>query len=344
MIRLPRFQYYQPSSLAEACKIMAGEEVSVIAGGTDILPNMKRRQQTPKSLVSLRNVSELFCSKADTKQITLGAMTTLQTIATDTRNQESYRAMVMAAAQVATPQIQNMASLGGNLLLDTRCNYYDQSYHWRKSIDFCMKKDGKTCWVAPSSPRCWAVSSTDLAPTLLALDAQVELCSAQGKRVLDLDELYHEDGMQYLNKRRDEILTQVFLPVKAKQKSTYWKFRRRGSFDFPVLSVAVAAVFSGETIEQLRVTLGAVASAPLLVSYNKDQILGHALNDQSIEHICQSALELATPLDNTDFELSWRKKVLGIYVRGALREIRGDEVSELSQVQMRKTLPLDLQS
>src|SRR5262249_54002220 len=155
--------------------------------------------------------------------------------------------------------LRNMGTIGGNLCLDTRCNYYDQNYEWRKAIDFCMKKDGETCWVATSSPKCLAVSSTDTAPALIALGASVTLLSASGTRTVPVEALYSNDGIHYLTRRPDEILTSVRVPRLAGWRSTYWKLRRRGSFDFPVLSVAAAARFAKDgTIEDARIVLGAV--------------------------------------------------------------------------------------
>src|SRR5262249_23670158 len=157
----------------------------------------------------------------------------------------------------------NMGTIGGNLCLDTRCNYYDQNYEWRKAIDFCMKKDGETCWVATSSPKCLAVSSTDTAPALIALGADVTLVSAEGPRRLPLTDLTANDGIRYLTRLPTEILTTVHVPNLEGWRSTYWKVRRRGAFDFPVLSVAAAARFdAGGAVIDARIVLGAVASRP----------------------------------------------------------------------------------
>src|SRR5262249_22014751 len=178
MMRLPLFQFRAPRTIEEAARILAAEGPSAmpLAGGTDLLPNMKRRQQVPKTLLSLRNIDALtqFHLNGSAK---LGACITLTDISADPRFRNGLSALAQAASQVATPHIRNMATLGGNLCLDTRCNYYDQNYEWRKAINFCLKKDGETCWVAPSSPKCMAVSSTDTAPALIALGARVRLVS-----------------------------------------------------------------------------------------------------------------------------------------------------------------------
>jgi 4-hydroxybenzoyl-CoA reductase subunit beta len=227
---------------------------------------------------------------------------------------------------VATPHLRNMGTVGGNLCLDTRCTYYDQNYEWRKSIDFCMKKDGQTCWVATSSPKCLAVSSTDTAPMLQALGASVTLVSSGGSRALPIADLFANDGMQYLTRRSDEILASIALPPAEGWRSSYWKLRRRGAFDFPVASAAVAARLDGHQVVDARIVLGAVASRPLSADRAAALLRGERLTDELIQSAAAAAAEIAKPMDNTDFELVWRKKMVGSLVSLALREVRGDDV------------------
>src|SRR3989304_9628696 len=236
MMRLAWVAYRAPRSVAEAPKRPAGEGpgAMLIAGGTDLLPNMKRRPQTPKVLVSLRGIEELR-KTGNGSGLTLGSALTLTEITRNDKIKTNSTALYQAAAQVATPHLRNMGTIGGNLCLDTRCTYYNQNYEWRKAIDFCLKKDGETCWVATASKRCLAVSSTDTSPALIALGAKVKLASAAGEREVALADLYRNDGMDYLTRRSDEILTEVSLPKREGWKSIYWKLRRRGSFDFPGL-------------------------------------------------------------------------------------------------------------
>jgi 4-hydroxybenzoyl-CoA reductase subunit beta len=326
-MRLPRFRYRAPQTLAEAVAWLAENpaETHLVAGGTDLLPNMKRRQQTPATLIGLRAVSELK-SIDDRHGLTIGAGLTLAELVADRRIRESYRGFWQAAAQVATPQLRNMGTLGGNLCLDTRCTYYDQTYEWRRAIDFCMKKDGGTCWVATASPRCLAVSSTDTAPALQALGAIVTLVSSRGSRALSVADLYTNDGMHYLTRRPDEILAAVALPAVDGWRSSYWKLRRRGSFDFPVASAAVAAKLDGPRVVESRIVLGAVASKPLDADRAAALLAGQDLTDDAIAAAAAAAGEIAKPMDNTDFELHWRKKMVHSLVRDALREIRGDDM------------------
>jgi 4-hydroxybenzoyl-CoA reductase subunit beta len=356
MMRAPRFMFYAAKSVRDAVAALAdrGSSAMLLAGGTDLVPNMKRRQQTPAHLIGIRRVAELR-EVSGGRGLTLGACLTLAEVAADERVRYRYRALAIAAGSVATPHLRNMGTLGGNLCLDTRCNYYDQNYEWRRAIEFCMKAPRGTegracaspegtsiCWVAPSSPRCWAVSSTDTAPALIALGAKVALVSQAGERRIPLELLYRNDGMAYLTRQPDELLAAVHLPdgksgspvgsdATDGWRSTYWKLRRRGSFDFPVLSVAAAVRFaagaartgggSAPVVAEARVVLGAVASCPVLLE-ETSMLAGKPLTDDLIAEFAEIASRHARPLDNTDFELGWRKKVARRYLAGALKELR----------------------
>jgi 4-hydroxybenzoyl-CoA reductase subunit beta len=350
MMRLPHFTFHAPREIREAADLLAGAApgtAMLVAGGTDLLPNMKRRQQVPSALIGLRQVAALRHLSNGTG-LTIGSGVTLSELVRDLRARHAssgqpsspYAGLAQAAAQVATPHLRNMGTLGGNLCLDTRCNYYDQNYEWRKAIDFCMKKDGETCWVATSSPRCLAVSSTDTAPMLVALGAEVTLVSAERTRRIGLSELYRNDGIHYLTRQPAEILTAVHLPRLEGWRSTYWKLRRRGSFDFPVLSVGAALKLSaGGTVEAGRIVLGAVASRPLEAPPAAiDALIGGALSDESIAAAAAASAQPAKPMDNTDFSLVWRKRVTRDFVAYALRELRGDDMRDVRRKIARQLL------
>jgi len=314
MMRLPWFEYRAPKSVAEAARILAGEGANamLIAGGTDLLPNMKRRQMAPKVLISLSGIEEL---RSNGKSYGAG-MTLTQIV-----NSNAPKALRQAAHQVATVHLRNMGTLGGNLCLDTRCNYYNQNYEWRKAIDFCLKKDGEICWVATASKRCVAMSSTDCAPALLALGARLKLVSSKGEREIAIEDFYNNDGIDYLKRQPDEILTEVHVPKDS--GSTYWKLRRRGAFDFPVLGVAAAK--SGDGV---RIALGAVASRPFLVEKAGELLKGKSLTDEVIDAAAKLVASRAKPMDNADLDLYWRKGVAAEFVGYALRELRGDDMRE----------------
>jgi len=329
MMRLPLFEFRAPKTVAEAARILNGEGPNAmpLAGGTDLLPNMKRRQQVPKTLMSLNHISELHDAELTDSGSCLGACLTLTEIAKDVRFRNGLTALAQAASFVATPQIRNMATLGGNLCLDTRCNYYDQNYEWRKSIGFCLKKDGTTCWVAPGSSKCMAVSSTDTAPALMALGARVRLVSHSNQREVPLAELYENDGIRYIKREPNELLTEVLLDSLHGWRSAYWKLRRRGAFDFPVLSVAAAVRLSKQNVvEDARVVVGSVACLPLMASEASEFLVGRRLDQESIAAAASLAARIAKPLDNTDFDMTWRKRVTAEFVTYALRELRGDDM------------------
>ena len=383
MNRAPRFRYYAAHSAEDAAAALADDPRAILlAGGTDVVPKLKRRQQSPELIVSLRRAGEMRGIQSN-GEIAIGAMTTLRELAADPRLRE-HHALFRAASQIATPLIRNTATLGGNLALDTRCNYYDQSEEWREAIGGCRKAPrwwtesqslgsseflgaprhdmasqpamsrhaprnseepeelrgtgwrgeelrgtgraaaGPLCWVAPSSPRCWAVSSSDAAPALIALGARVTLLSQSGERDLALEDLYRDDGIEPLTKHHGEVLTTIRLP--RRWSSTYWKLRRRGSFDFPVLGVAAAIRFApdGHTVEEARIVVGAVASRPLLLE-EASMLHGMTLTDDLVEAFAERAATHAKPLDNTDFTMTWRKSVARAFLAGVLRELRGDD-------------------
>jgi 4-hydroxybenzoyl-CoA reductase subunit beta len=335
MMRLPWFEYRSPRTVAEAAAILAGEgpEAMLVAGGTDLLPNMKRRHQTPRVLVSLRRAEGLKkVSNGD--GLALGAGLTLTEVVREPRTPAGLR---QAAAQVATVHLRNMGTLGGNLCLDTRCTYYNQNYEWRRAIDFCLKKDGETCWVATASKRCVAVSSTDTAPALIALGARVRLVGAAGEREIPVETLYNNDGIEYLARKPDEVLTEVRIP--AGWTSTYWKLRRRGAFDFPVLGVAAAARFAPDgTVLAARIALGAAASRPFLVAKAGEFLAGGKLTDDAIAEAAAIVASRAKPMDNTDFDLYWRKEVADDLAAYALKELRGDDMRR-TRLRLARYLP-----
>jgi 4-hydroxybenzoyl-CoA reductase subunit beta len=333
MIRLPAFEYLVPRTVGDAVKYLSdrGPEAMLVAGGTDLFPNMKRGQFEPKALVGLRGIRELAGVNGDAARgVTIGCATTLTAVATHPEIARRYPALATAAGLVSSPQLRNAGTLGGNVCVDTRCNYYNQSYEWRKAVGFCMKKDGNVCLVAPGSRRCWAVSSSDTAPVLWALGATARLAGPSGERTLPVAALYRDDGIAYLAKRPDEILTALALPPADGWDSVYLKLRRRGSFDFPVLGVAVAVRREGEVVREARVVLGAVASTPREVPAAAAVLTGERLTSETITRAAEAAAGPAKPLDNTDFTHPYRKRLVRVYVARALARLAGLEAGPSS--------------
>jgi 4-hydroxybenzoyl-CoA reductase subunit beta len=325
VLRLPRFSLVEPRTVAEAVRARAdaGDDAGFVAGGTDLWPKMKRRQQTPRTVIALARIGDLGgISGTPADGLTIGAGVTLEALARHPVVREHYAAVARAAALVSTPTLRHMGTIGGNLLLDTRCTYYDQTLEWRSAIGYCMKKEGTVCWVAPSSPRCWAVQSSDGVPIAVALGAEVTLASVRGERRVRAALLYADDGMRYLTTEPDELLVSYHLPPVNGWRAVYHKLRRRGSFDFPVLGVAawVARAADG-TVTDARVVLGAVASHPQEVPEASAAIVGSRLEPEAIAAAADAAFHPAKPMDNTDFTLAWRKEMVRVHVRRALGEL-----------------------
>jgi 4-hydroxybenzoyl-CoA reductase subunit beta len=326
VLRLPPFTYLAPKSVGEAVRMLAehGAEAMVVAGGTDLFPNLKRRQFDASVLVGLRGLGELGGVRGDAARgLTVGAGTTLTHLSEHPLIREHFPALATAAGLVSTPQLRNMGTIGGNVCLDTRCNYYNQSFEWRRAIGFCLKKDGDICLVAPGSPKCWAVSSSDSAPVLWSLGAQARLVGPKGERSIPIKALYQDDGIDYLTKARDEILTEILLPPPDGIRSVYLKLRRRGSFDFPVLGAAVALRMDNGTVKEARIVLGAVASRPREAADAARLLHGQRLTAELIEKVADRAATPAKPLDNTDLVYAYRKKMARVFVKRALRALAG---------------------
>ena len=327
MLRLPPFRLRQPKTLAEAAEILASEgpAARVVAGGTDLWPNMKRRHQKAETVVSLMGIRDLRGIRAN-GAIRIGATTTLTEVSAHPEIRSSYPGLATAVESISSPPLRNMGTIGGNVCVDTRCTYYNQTEEWRRSIDYCMKEEGTICWVAPSSPRCWAHSASDSAPMLWALDAEVELAGPDGARREPFASLYRDDGIDYLTKRETEILAEITLPAESaadRCRTAFWKLRRRGSIDFAVLSVAVALWIEGDEIAKASVVLGAVGSTPKEATTAQAFLVGRRPDEESLAEAAALARKIAVPMDNTDFQAQWRKAIAGKYVEGALREAAG---------------------
>lgn len=325
MLRLPPFEYLTPRTVDEAVEMMAkhGQAAMLVAGGTDIYPGMKRRIFEPKKLVGLGGIEELKQFEAN-GTVNIGAGLSLTQISQHPVVTEHFPALAIAAGQVSTPQLRNMGTIGGNLCVDTRCNYYNQTEPWRASINYCMKKDGDTCWVAPGSPRCWAVTSSDTAPVMIALGATVRLVGPEGERTIPVQALYQDDGIEYLTKAPHEILTDIYLPDATGIKMTYKKLRMRGSFDFPILGVAVALRQADDgTCTEANIVLGAVASYPIKATDAEAVLVGEKITEEVIQEAAKQAFKPAKPLDNTDMGHPYRKQMSRVYVARALREVVG---------------------
>ena len=259
-MRLPPFDLVAPTTVSEAAALVSDPSVNIVGGGTDLFPKMKRRQATPVTLVSLAAIEALKGIRIDDDgSCVVGAGTTLAELA----GSPLVPSVVASAAEgIASPQIRNTATVGGNLCLDTRCNYIDMPELWREASGHCLKDGGEICWVAPRSDHCWAISSSDLAPVAIAMGGSVRLADANGDRLIPVEDFYQNDGIAYHTKSAGEILVELVVPA-FEGRATYLKLRRRGSIDFPLLGVVAAAIFDEAAVcVDARVVIGAVASAP----------------------------------------------------------------------------------
>ena len=334
MLRLPPIRLQAPESIREAVKMIAAGNVRIVAGGTDLWPNMKRRHQKAETVVSLMSIPDLDRIDSSKSDIRIGGTATLADIVRDDVIRERFPVLAKAVASISSPPLRNMGTIGGNLCVDTRCTYYNQTEEWRRSIGYCLKEEGEICWVATKSPRCWAHTASDSAPVLCALGAKVKLVSESGEREIPLQDMYVNDGIDFLSKRPNEILIEVMVPDASdasRCRAAFWKLRRRGSIDFATLSVA-AAVWAddNDVVTRASMYLGAVGPAPMPVPDVEKILVGNKITEERIAEIARAAHHIARPMDNTDFTASWRGKMIVQYVTAALREVAGLPQERLS--------------
>ena len=327
MLRLPEFDYLQPRTLRQATKNLSelGPDAMLVAGGTDVYPKMKRGQFTPRHLISLRSLRELKGIRQSKAGLWIGAGESLTAIAHHRVIAKHFPALAHAAVSVSTPQLRNMGTIGGNVLVDTRCNYYDQTLFWRQAAGFCMKKDGDICLVAPGSAKCLAIASSDTAPVLVSLGAEAVLVSPKGERRVNLEALYRDDGIDYSTKANDEVLKGLLIPRQVLGwRNIYMKLRRRGSFDFPILGVAATLDIDdrGEC-RDARVVLTAVASAPKVVTEAVSLLQGKKVTKELIDAVADAAAKISHPLDNADLDYGYRKRMAKVYTQRALATVAG---------------------
>lgn len=316
------FILVRPRSLSDALAVLGSADKSVratriLAGGTDLLPSMRQKLFEPEQVLDLRMIEELRGIRQTDMGVEIGALTTLREIENSELLRREYPVLSEAAKTVASPVIRNMSTIGGNICLDTRCLWYNQSLAWRKSCGFCIKKDGDLCHVAPGGQKCWAVFSGDTPPALLCLDAQIEIASAAGTRRIPLRDFYTGEGDDYRKLQANELVTRVLLPkASADLRGAYLKLRIRGSIDYPLAGVAVTCKRTNGHIEDLRIALTAVNPAPVLVS---------GLNDiaaRNPERLAEAAGDLAArkakPLTTSALTPEYRREMIRVFTRRAV--------------------------
>jgi 4-hydroxybenzoyl-CoA reductase subunit beta len=320
---LPSFQLLRPRTLDETVGFLAKYpgDTKIVAGGTDLLPSMKQKLFTPPYVLDLGNVAELRGITPADGGLSIGAMTSLNLIERSPIIRRDYPVLYEAARTVASPVIRNMATLGGNICLDTRCLWYNQSLLWRKSCGFCLKKDGDLCHVAPGGKFCWATFSGDTPPALLCLDAELEIAGPSGIRRVAIRDFYVNDGIVRLHLASDEIVTRVFLPASAAGwRGSYLKLRVRGSIDYPLAGVAVALRLEARSkrIEDARVAITGVNPAPLLVKDADAQLIGTIADDSLAERVGEMAARTAKPLTTSALTPEYRREMVRVFAKRAV--------------------------
>lgn len=335
MLRLHSYRYHRPLALPEALDLLARHSGAMpIAGGTDLMPNMKHRLWTPDHLVGLKGLPELggvalldaagAATEAEVEgaELAIGAAVTLATVAADARIRRLFPALATAAGKVAGPQIRNGGTLGGNLCLDTRCTYYNQSEFWREALGFCLKKDGELCHVTKTGRKCVAAHSADTVPVLIALGAEAELASPRGRRSVPVADFFVADGQWNTVREPDELVVRIRIPLgAARLRSGFAKVRQREAIDYSLLSMAlVAETEPDDTVRSLALVVTALGSRPRVVSGLNKIAVGRRLAEVA-EAVAEQAHKQCHPLENIIVDPEWRRAMVPVQVRRLVREV-----------------------
>jgi 4-hydroxybenzoyl-CoA reductase subunit beta len=326
-LSLPEFKLLRPRSVEEAVAFLARHSnLRVLAGGTDLIPSMRQKLFEPQYVLDLRHIEELKgIHPRPGNSVEIGALTTLNAIEHSEFLRRHYPVLTEAAATVASPVLRNMGTLGGNICLDTRCLWYNQSLSWRKGCGFCIKKDGDLCHVAPGGTKCWAVFSGDTPPALLCLNAEIEITSPSGTRRTPLREFYTGAGDDYRRLQPDELLTRVFLPeASADYRGVYRKLRIRGSIDYPLAGVAVALKKSNGHVSDARLAITAVNPAPTLVRGARQALEGRAVDELVAEAVGELAAKTAKPLTTSALTPEYRREMIRVFTKRAIIAAAGN--------------------
>ena len=319
---LPQFRLLRPRGIEEAVGYLVepAGNLRVLAGGTDLIPSMRQKLFEPEHVLDLRGIPALRGIKPQADGgVEIGALTTLRAIERSDYLRQHYPVLTEAAATVASPVLRNMGTIGGNICLDTRCLWYNQSLTWRKGCGFCIKKDGDLCHVAPGGTKCWAVFSGDTPPALLCLNAEIEIASAAGTRCISLSDFYTGLGDNYRKLQANELVTRVLLPASsADYRGVYRKLRVRGSIDYPLAGVAVVMKRSNGHISDARIGITAVNPAPLLVKGAAELMTGKALDETLAEAVGDLAARTAKPLTTSALTPEYRREMIRVFTKRAV--------------------------
>jgi len=327
MLRLPKFEVKNPSSVEDAITMMSAieGEARFLAGGTDLNPNMKHRLFAPQRVVALGGIEELHgIETAENGSMRIGAMATLAAVSTHPTLGAAYPALSQAAVLVSGPQLRNMGTLGGNVMLDTRCQWYNQTYFWRSALGFCMKKDGTKCHVIEGGSKCVAAASNDAAPALMALGAELEFAHANGRVRLPIADLWQADGIWNKKVPHTDLLVAIHLPKpSADQRGAYAKLRDRGSIDFPLFGIAVRLDCGTDgSIENAALCAVALQARPWPLKKAAALLLGTKPGEDSfkdaVELVAAMAAKQCRPMPNIPGDHEYRHAMVSVYTKRAL--------------------------
>lgn len=323
-MRLPKFEYFEAKTIQEACNALKdhGEKARVMGGGTDLLVSMKQRVITPAMVIGLRKLPGMDTIVYDPVEgLKIGTLVTLFEIERSSLVRRNYPMLAQAADQVASPQLRRMGTIGGNLCLDSRCFYYNQSHSWRKSLPICFKRGGEFCHVVRGANRCYAAYSGDLAPVLIAMEARIRLVDGDKESVIPIEELFSGDGKRPFTIGAHQIITEVILPPIRQGGGKFLKYRLRGSIDFPLVNVAVSVrKAQNRRCESARIIVGGIDSTPLRMKQAEEILQGSQFEEGLLDRAAEAALKQVHPVDNTGGSPAHRRKMVPILIREALRQ------------------------
>jgi 4-hydroxybenzoyl-CoA reductase subunit beta len=329
VLRLHEYTYHRPGSVAEAARLLASHpgRARLIAGGTDLMPNMKHGLYTPEHVIALKQIGELHGIEERWGEVVIGAAESLSAVSRHPLIRRHYASLARAAGSVAGPQLRNMGTIGGNLCLDTRCTYYNQTYFWRSALGFCLKKDGDVCHVTKVGKKCVAAHSADTAPVLMTLGAVADLESVNGARSVAVADFFVADGIENIVREWNEIVTRVRIPLPSPgTRTAFQKVRQRGAIDFPLLNIAVAAELgSAQVIEGMRIVVSALGARPRVISGLDKVAAGRPLDDATTNAIAERAFQQCHPLTNIIVDPDWRRAMVPVYVKRALADLVGGQ-------------------
>jgi 4-hydroxybenzoyl-CoA reductase subunit beta len=321
-LSLPQFKLLRPRGIEEAVGYLGApaRNLRVLAGGTDLIPSMRQKLFEPEYVLDLRSIAELRGIKPQPDGgVEIGALTTLRAIERSDYLRQHYPVLTEAAVTVASPVLRNMGTIGGNICLDTRCLWYNQSLTWRKGCGFCIKKDGDICHVAPGGTKCWAVFSGDTPPALLCLNAEIEIASTGGRRRISLRDFYTGLGDNYRKLQSNELVTRVFLPASmADYCGIYRKLRVRGSIDYPLAGVAVVMKRANGHVADAQIGITAVNPAPLLVKGASELLAGKAVDQALAEAAGDLAAKISKPLTTSALTPEYRREMIRVFTKRAV--------------------------